>query len=281
MIDTLNCNGKILSLKYPLVMGIINVTPDSFYSSSRVSEPVHAIQRAGNMIREGAEIIDIGAVSSRPGAEFISVEAELERLMAVLRPVRKEFPNVLISIDTFRAEIAQQSLNEGANIINDISAGTLDPNIIEVVSNHKVPYIFMHMQGVPETMQKKPKYDDVVSDILKFMFNRIRYLRSKGIEQLIADPGFGFGKSLDDNYQLLDKLEVFKILEIPLLVGISRKSMLYKLLGITSEQSLNATTAAHVIALQKGAKILRVHDVREASEVIRIVKKIDELAQMP
>lgn len=281
MIDTLNCNGKILSLKYPLVMGIINVTPDSFYSSSRVSEPVHAIQRAGNMIREGAEIIDIGAVSSRPGAEFISVEAELERLMAVLRPVRKEFPNVLISIDTFRAEIAQQSLNEGANIINDISAGTLDPNIIEVVSNHKVPYIFMHMQGVPETMQKKPKYDDVVSDILKFMFNRIRYLRSKGIEQLIADPGFGFGKSLDDNYQLLDKLEVFKILEIPLLVGISRKSMLYKLLGITSEQSLNATTAAHVIALQKGAKILRVHDVREAAEVIRIVKKIDELAQMP
>ena len=262
-------------------MGIINVTPDSFYSSSRVSEPVHAIQRAGNMIREGAEIIDIGAVSSRPGAEFISVEAELERLMAVLRPVRKEFPNVLISIDTFRAEIAQQSLNEGANIINDISAGTLDPNIIEVVSNHKVPYIFMHMQGVPETMQKKPKYDDVVSDILKFMFNRIRYLRSKGIEQLIADPGFGFGKSLDDNYQLLDKLEVFKILEIPLLVGISRKSMLYKLLGITSEQSLNATTAAHVIALQKGAKILRVHDVREAAEVIRIVKKIDELAQMP
>lgn len=281
MIDTLNCNGKILSLKNPVVMGIINATPDSFYSASRIMEPYDALHKAEKMLIQGAAIIDIGAMSSRPGAELIPLEQELDRIMNILKPIRKEFPDSIISIDTFRSEIARQTLDEGSDIINDISAASLDPEIIEVLSNYKVPYIFMHMQGVPKTMQENPEYEDVVSHILKFMFNKLRFFRSKGIEQLIADPGFGFGKSLDDNYRLLDTLEVFKILEIPLMVGLSRKSMLYKLLDTTPEDSLNATSAAHVIALQKGAKILRVHDVGEAVEVIRIIRKLDGSAHMP
>jgi dihydropteroate synthase len=274
MIDTLNCNGKILSLKNPLVMGIINTTPDSFYASSRIMDPDAAIRQADKMLNQGAAIIDIGAMSSRPGSELIPVEMELKRVLTVLKPLRKEFPNSFISIDTFRAEVAKQTLDEGADIINDISAGSLDAGILDVVADQKVPYIFMHMQGVPKTMQDNPQYEDVVSHILKYMFDKIRYFRSKGIEQLIADPGFGFGKSLDDNYRLLDKLEVFNIIGIPVMVGISRKSMLYKLLDTTAEDSLNATTAAHVIALQKGAKILRAHDVREAVEVVKIVERI-------
>ena len=275
--ETINCNGKILDLSTPAIMGILNITPDSFYSSSRTYEIEQAFSKAEDMIGHGARIIDIGGMSSRPGSDFISPEEEIRRVIPVLKSIRDRYQDIIISVDTFRSEVAMQALDEGADIINDISAGTIEPLILELVAQYKVPYIFMHMQGIPKTMQENPVYNDVVQDVLKFMFNKIRYFRSLGIDNLIGDPGFGFGKSMNDNYSLLKDLEVFKILEIPLLTGISRKSMLYRFLGISPEESLNSTTAMHVIALQKGAKILRVHDVREALEVVKLVEKMNEL----
>ena len=255
-------------------MGILNMTPDSFYEKSRVIDVKDALMRTGSMLEQGAKIIDIGGMSSRPGADFISIEEEMERVIPVIKAVRRTFPDAFLSVDTFRLEIAEQATEEGIDIINDISAGTIDPRLPEFIASKKMPYIFMHMSGTPKTMQQNPFYNDVVQEILKFMINKIRYFRSLGIDQLIADPGFGFGKSIEDNYKILNYLNVFKIAEVPLLVGISRKSMLYRLLKITSEQSLNATTAMHVVALQKGANILRVHDVKEAVEVIRLLEKL-------
>ena len=266
----------ILELNFPkpAIMGILNITPDSFYSNSRFSTLDEAVIATERMLKEGADIIDIGGMSSRPGAKFVAYDEEKERVIPVLTELRKRFPDMTISIDTFRSKIAEISLDNGVDIINDISAGNLDEEILDVVAGYDVPYIFMHMKGIPENMQNDPKYENVVSDVLKFMFRKTRFLRSKGIEKLVADPGFGFGKTIDDNYRLLKDLDVFKILEMPVLVGISRKSMLYKLLNNTPEESLNATTAMHSIALLKGAKILRVHDVKEAVEVVALMEKL-------
>lgn len=266
--------GEKLNLNSPAVMGILNVTPDSFYDGNKYNQTNMALSRCAQMLSEGANIIDIGGMSSRPGSEFISVEEEQQRVLPILKQIRKEFPEIIISLDTFRSEVARVGLEEGVDIINDISAGELDDNILEVVLEYKVPYIFMHMQGIPKNMQDNPEYDNVVGEVLKYMFRKVRKLKSLGIDQLIGDPGFGFGKTIDDNYNLLNNLDVFKILEIPILVGISRKSMLYKYLNISVEDSLNATTAMHVIALQKGAKILRVHDVKEAVEVVKLHEKL-------
>lgn len=272
--QVINCNGKILELSTPAVMGILNITPDSFYPASRISGVEQAVLKAGNMIEEGARIIDIGGMSSRPGSDFISAEEELSRVLPVVTAIRNKYTDTIISVDTFRSEIAAHCIDKGADMINDISAGSLDPSILDIVAKNKIPYIFMHMHGIPRTMQENPVYENVTADILKFMFGKLRYFRSLGIEQIIADPGFGFGKNMDDNYRLLNNLEVFKILEIPILTGISRKSMLYRFLDITPEESLNATSAMHVIALQKGAKILRVHDVKKAVEVVRLIEKL-------
>lgn len=272
--QVINCNGKILDLSTPAVMGILNITPDSFYHASRISGVEQAVLKAGNMIEEGARIIDIGGMSSRPGSDFISAEEELSRVLPVVTAIRNKYTDTIISVDTFRSEIAAHCIDKGADMINDISAGSLDPSILDIVAKNKIPYIFMHMHGIPRTMQENPVYENVTADILKFMFGKLRYFRSLGIEQIIADPGFGFGKNMDDNYRLLNNLEVFKILEIPILTGISRKSMLYRFLDITPEESLNATSAMHVIALQKGAKILRVHDVKEAVELVRLLEKL-------
>ncbi len=263
-----------LNFSKPAIMGILNVTPDSFYGNSRYNTLDKAVKATEKMLYEGADIIDIGGMSSRPGAKFVSYEEEKHRVIPVLTELRKRYPDAIISIDTFRSKIAKISLDNGADIINDISAGNLDEEIFDVVAGYDVPYVFMHMKGIPENMQNDPKYDNVVGEILKFMFKKIRLLKSKGVKKLIVDPGFGFGKTLDDNYRLLKNLDVFKILEIPVLVGISRKSMLYKLLDCTPEESLNATTAMHSIALLKGAKILRVHDVKEAKEVMILMEKL-------
>jgi len=274
--NELNCRGKILDLSIPCVMGILNVTPDSFYDGNKYTIIADAISRVGDMIKDGAKIIDIGGMSSRPGSKFVSVEEERSRVLPVLKQIRKIFPDIVISIDTFISQIAEIVLDEGADIINDISAGELDKDILSVVAKVNVPYIFMHMQGVPENMQNNPQYNSVVSDVLKYLLGKVRKLKSLGIEQLIADPGFGFGKTVDDNYNLLENFDVFKLLEIPVLAGISRKSMLYKYLDINPEESLNATTAVNMVALQKGAKILRVHDVKEAIETIKLYTKLNE-----
>ncbi len=269
-------NYKIPGLNFstPLVMGILNVTPDSFYSGSRYDNIDKAIEATEKMLEEGVNIIDIGGMSSRPGSDFIPVEVESSRVIPVLKELRKRFSGITISIDTFRAQIAEKALQNGADIINDISAGTFDEKIIDVVAGYQVPYIFMHIQGIPKNMQINPQYENIVEDILKFMFKKVRYLKSRGIDKPILDPGFGFGKTLDDNYKLMKNLDIFKILEIPVLVGISRKSMLYKLLNITPEESLNATTAMNAIALIKGADIIRVHDVKEAKETVALIQKL-------
>jgi dihydropteroate synthase len=272
--EIFNCNGKLLDLRIPQVMGIINVTPDSFYAESRAITATDALEKAEKMLDHGVKIIDIGAVSTRPGSEFISLDEELSRILPIINMVRKKFPEIFISIDTFRSEVAKIAIEEGADIINDISAGTLDPEILNVVSHARLPYIFMHMKGEPKNMQLNPTYQDVVHEILTYLLDKKRYFRSIGIDQLIADPGFGFGKSIDDNFKLLNNLDVFNILEIPVLVGLSRKSMFHKFLNITSDQSLNATSFAHTIALLKGAKLLRVHDVREAVEIVSLVIKL-------
>lgn len=272
--EKFNCNGRLLDLSHPQVMGIINVTPDSFYSESRAVTNVEALEKAEKMIDQGVKIIDIGAVSTRPGSEFISKEEEISRILPVLRSVRKKFPDIFISIDTFRSEVVKIAIEEGVDIINDISAGNLDPEIHQIVSSSGLPYIFMHMKGVPKNMQDKPIYHDVVHEILSYLLEKKRYLRSVGINQLIADPGFGFGKSIDDNYKLLNNLDVFTILEVPVLVGLSRKSMFYKYLNTSADQSLNASSFAHTVALLKGVKLLRVHDVREAVEIVKLVEKL-------
>ncbi len=267
-------NGKVLDLSKPKVMGILNATPDSFYDGGRYSGLAQVESRVEEMIYQGVDIIDIGGMSSRPGAKIISVEEENDRVLPVLKIIRKKHSDIFVSIDTFRAEVAKNCIEEGADIINDISAAELDENITEVVAHYDVPYVFMHMKGIPENMQNNPQYDNVTSEVLKYMFNRVRFLRSKGVNKLIADPGFGFGKTLSDNYELLKNMGVFKILEIPILVGLSRKSMLYKLLDTNPENSLNATTAMNAIAINNGANIIRVHDVKEGVEVVKLMNML-------
>ena len=263
-------------LDTPIVMGILNVTPDSFYDGGQYAAVDTALEQAEQMLTEGASIIDVGGMSSRPGADIISVEEELQRVIPVIEAVKKQFPDAIISIDTVQSEVARASVQAGASIINDISAGRIDDKMYATVADLKnVPYILMHMQGKPQDMQTKPSYEDVALEILDFFIAEVGKLRELGVYDVVLDAGFGFGKSIAHNYELLRKMHTFQILDLPVLAGISRKSMIYKLLDITPAASLNATSALHMVALQQGAKILRVHDVKPAREVIRLWQQLE------
>jgi dihydropteroate synthase len=271
----INIRGRLLDLTTPRVMGIINVTPDSFYKGSRVTGEKAILETARRMVDEGADILDVGGYSSRPHAEEISPEEEKKRVLPTINLISREFPEVIISVDTFRSGIAAEAVGKyGAHIINDISGGEGDKNMFGVVQALNVPYIMMHMQGNPGTMQDNPVYDDVVADILKWFSSRIVKLQSTGVKDIIIDPGFGFGKTIIHNFEILQRLGDFAITELPILVGVSRKSMIWKTLGITADEALNGTSVLHAIALQHGADILRVHDVREAKEAILLIEKL-------
>lgn len=271
---TLNLGGQLLSLATPRVMGILNVTPDSFYDGSRCPEKAEITERIHTMVREGADIIDIGGYSSRPHAADISPDEEMRRLSVGLEIIRKHYPDAFVSVDTFRAEVARRCVEEyGVQIINDISGGELDHKMFETAADLHVPYILMHMRGTPDTMMSLTDYDNLIGDMLYYFSERIARLESLGVNDIIIDPGFGFSKTLDDNYLLMKHLDEFARIGLPLLVGVSRKSMIYKYFGTTPAESLNGTTALNVLALLGGANILRVHDVREAVEAVRIVCK--------
>ena len=272
---SLNIRGKILELHPPKVMGVLNITPDSFYDGGKYVETEAVISRVEQMLSEGAAFIDIGAYSSRPGADHIPEEEEYTRLKPVISMIRKRYPEAILSVDTFRSGIAKRMVEEfGVDMINDISAGKLDREMFRTVTRLGVPYIIMHMQGKPQDMQNNPRYENVTRDILTFFSGKVRELKLLGVNDLIIDPGFVFGKSLDHNYELLNRLETFRMLELPVMVGLSRKSMICRLLNTTPSEALNATTVLHTIALLKGADILRTHDVREAVEAITIIEKM-------
>ena len=273
----INVKGQLMDLSQPKVMGILNVTPDSFYAESRLQTEKEIILRLQEMENEGASIMDIGAYSSRPNAQHISIEEEMERLRNCLTLVNKECPNTIVSIDTFRADIAKMCVEEyGAAMINDISAGNMDKQMFATIAQLGVPYIIMHMQGTPQDMQSAPHYDNLLKEVFYYFSEKISKLRDLGVKDIILDPGFGFGKTLEHNYQLMNHLEEFSTFELPLLVGISRKSMIYKLLGTSPEEALNGTTALNTISLLKGANILRVHDVKAAVEAVNIVEKMKQ-----
>lgn len=277
----INLKGTLRDLSQePLVMGILNVTPDSFFSPSRKQTLEEIEQRTDEILSQGAQIIDVGAYSSRPGAEDISEKEEIERLRPALELIRRKYPRAIVSIDTFRSRVAQVCVEEwGADIINDISAGDLDPDMFSTIARLRVPYIIMHMQGTPGTMQEAPRYKgNIVQEVLLYLEQKIQKLQALGVNDIIVDPGFGFGKTLEHNYQLLDGLQEFALLQRPLLVGVSRKSMIYRLLDTTPAHALNGTTAIHAISLMKGASILRAHDVREAVETVRIYQKMKQCA---
>lgn len=277
MMHTLNLRGKLYSLCEPKIMGILNVTPDSFYAESRTSDEEHIAARVQQLMDDGADMIDIGGYSSRPGADDVSPEEEMNRLRRGLRVVRRLYPEEPISVDTFRADVARMCVEEeGADIINDISGGMMDRQMFRTVARLGVPYILMHMQGTPDTMQQAPHYDNLRREVMLYFAERIDRLCQMGAKDIIVDPGFGFGKTLEHNYELFHHLDDFNLFNLPLLVGISRKSMIYKLLGGTPQTSLNGTTVLNTIALMKGVHILRVHDVKEAVEAKRIVMKMKE-----
>jgi dihydropteroate synthase len=267
---TLNCNGKLLDISRPIVMGVLNMTPDSFFAGSRMSDEKALLQRAERMITEGSSILDIGGMSSRPGATIIDEAEEMRRVLPAIEVVKKTFPTAIISIDTIRASVAQAAVEAGASIVNDISAGNLDEKMFVTVAKLNVPYILMHMKATPKTMQEVAIYDNISLEILDFFIEKIGILRGLGVKDIVVDAGFGFGKTVEQNFELLRKLSVFKILDCPLLVGVSRKTMIWKTLDITPDAALNGTTAANMLALMNGAKILRVHDVKEAIETIKI-----------
>ncbi len=273
---TLNCKGKIINLSTPIVMGVINIGPDSFFDGGRYRNKLDYIDRADKLLGQGAAILDLGAASSRPGASLIDPNLEKRRLLPALEVILKKFPDAIISIDTYNASVAEEAIEAGAHIINDISAGSIDEKMFETVARLQVPYIMMHMKGTPENMQENPVYHDPVKEIVFYFAQKTHKLRQLGLHDIILDPGFGFGKSLEDNYRLLYGLDYFRIFELPLMVGFSRKSMINKVLGTKPEEALNGTTVVNTIALQKGAKILRVHDAREAMEAIKIVEKLRE-----
>lgn len=271
MTHTLNLRGRLLELREPQIMGILNVTPDSFYSDSRTPDEAHITDRVRKMMDEGADMIDIGGYSSRPGADDVTPEEEMDRLRRGLRIVRKLYPEVPVSVDTFRADVARMCIEEeGADIINDISGGMMDRQMFRTVARLGVPYILMHMQGTPDTMQVAPHYDNLRREVMLYFAERIDRLCQMGAKDIIVDPGFGFGKTLEHNYELMNHLEDFAVFNLPLLVGISRKSMIYKLTGGTPQTSLNGTTVLNTISLVKGAHILRVHDVKAAAEAKQI-----------
>jgi dihydropteroate synthase len=266
----INCKGRLIDLSTPKVMGILNCTPDSFFDGGKYRDETQLLQQAEKMLADGADFIDIGAYSSKPNAEFVSEDEEVSRIVPVVELVIKHFPEAILSIDTFRAKVAEASVNSGAAIINDIAAGLLDDAMLETVGRLKVPYIMMHMRGTPQTMVKLTQYDDIIQEMLFYFSERIAAARSHGIEDIIIDPGFGFAKTLKQNYEVLNKMELFGMIDLPLLSGVSRKSMIYKLLGTTPQEALNGTTVLNTLSLTKGAKILRAHDVKEAVEAVTI-----------
>lgn len=274
---TINCKGQLIDLATPKVMGILNVTPNSFFDGGKYkpgpSGEAEMLSQVEKMLCDGATFIDIGGYSSKPSAEFVNEKEELNRIVPVVQSILKHYPEALLSIDTFRSAVAAACIDNGAAIINDISAGMLDDKMIEVIAKYNVPYIMMHMRGTPQTMQSMTHYDDIVKEVLFYFSERVHKARSFGINDLIIDPGFGFAKTLDQNYEILQKLELFEMLELPLLVGISRKSMITKSLNISSNEALNGTTVLNTIALTKAAKILRVHDVKEAVEAVTLFNK--------
>jgi dihydropteroate synthase len=272
MKKTLNIGGKLLDLSTPQVMGILNVTPDSFYSGSRVLQVEDAYKKAERMISEGASILDLGGHSTRPGADAVSEEEELKRVLPVVEMIQKRFPDAIISIDTFRSTVARESIAAGAHIINDIAGGNMDANMFETVAALHVPYILMHSRGTPQTMKELNQYDDLVTDVLRELQTKIYQLQQLGVKDIVADMGFGFAKNADQNYVLLNELKAFQILNVPLLIGVSRKSMIWRKLNITADQSLNGTTVLNTIALLNGASILRVHDVKKAVEAVKLVQ---------
>lgn len=267
---TINCKGTLIDLSTAKVMGILNLTPDSFYDGGALKTDATLLSQAEKMLTEGATFLDIGGYSSRPGATDISVAEEINRVIPAIELVLKNFPETLISIDTFRSEVAQKAIESGAAIINDISAGTVDEAMLSKVAQLQVPYIMMHMRGTPQTMQSLTDYENVTLDVLHYFSERIAAARALGINDIIADPGFGFAKTIPQNFELLNNLELFKNLNVPLLIGISRKGMIYKTLNITPQEALNGTTSLNSIALLNGANILRVHDVKEAIEVVNL-----------
>lgn len=267
---TLNAGGKLMDLHLPKVMGIINITPDSFYAESRKTDPTSVLAQARKMLADGADLLDIGAYSSRPGATDITVQEETDRLLPFVELIAKEHPEVILSIDTFRSAVAKAAVNAGAHIINDISGGTLDDNMFQTVAGLQVPYILMHMKGTPQNMVKQAEYSDVFGEVFDFFAKRYHQLKALGVHDVIIDPGFGFAKTQEHSYALMSRLQEFQRLELPVLAGISRKRMVYQLTGGSAADALNGTTALNTIALTKGANILRVHDVKEAVEAVKI-----------
>ncbi|MCC9136508.1 dihydropteroate synthase [Pontibacter silvestris] len=271
--STLNCHGKILSLDTPQVMGILNVTPDSFFAGSRLATITDVLKKAENMLADGATILDIGGYSSRPGAANVSTEEELDRLVPAIKAIVKEFPEAIISVDTFRAQVAEATIDSGAAIINDISGGNLDEAMFATVARLQVPYVLMHMRGTPQTMASLADYDDVVLAVMDELQKQVAKLHQLGVKDIILDPGFGFAKTIHHNFELLNRLDELKMLQLPILAGLSRKSMTYKFLGIDQSEALAGTIALNTIALMKGADVLRVHDVKETKQTIELYKK--------
>jgi len=267
---TLNAGGKLIDLTVPKVMGIINLTPDSFYAGSRKQGINEALQQVGKMLAEGATFLDIGAYSSRPGATDISIQEESDRLLPVIEAIVATYPDAILSIDTYRAQIAEAAIKAGAHIINDISGGQLDPDMFATIARLQVPYILMHMKGTPQNMNQYANYDNVFDEVFDYFSTKYHQLKQLGVHDVIIDPGFGFAKKTEHSYALMNRLQDFNALQLPVLVGISRKNMIYKTLGITADEALNGTTALNAIGLTKGANILRVHDVKEAVEAVKI-----------
>jgi len=273
---TLNCNGKALSIKDPVIMGVLNITTDSFYKDSRAMDEKGIIEKANLMISEGADILDVGAMSSRPGADVLPVEVEMDRLVMTCSILRSKFPNVLLSIDTFRLSVMEALVPFGIHLINDISAGKDNEEIWSFAAQHHLPYVLMHMKGEPSNMASLNQYDDLIADILDFYIQRVPKIIQAGVKDIILDPGIGFAKNIEQNFYLLRHLHLFSLLEFPILIGLSRKSMIWKTLDITPEEALNGTTALHMQALNQGAVILRVHDVKAARQTICLWKKLQE-----
>src|SRR6187200_1308839 len=267
---TLNCKGRLLVIEKPLVMGIINATPDSFFGGSRFNGVDEIVTTAENMLNDGADIIDIGGQSTRPGSELISAEEEIERIVPAIKAIANKLPNAFISIDTFYSTVAMAAVDAGATIVNDISAGSMDNKMIKTVAELKVPYVLMHMKGTPQTMQQNTTYENVTSEVLDFFILKSNELKKAGIVDIIIDPGFGFAKKINQNFKLLKNLSVFKMLDKPIMLGISRKSTIYKTLEINADDALNGTTVLNTIGLMNGASILRVHDVKEAKEAVKL-----------
>jgi dihydropteroate synthase len=275
MKTNINIRGSLFDLRSPRVMGVLNITPDSFYSGSRVNGDAEILERASEMIDSGADILDVGAYSSRPGAEDITEEEELDRLIPTLKILRREFPSAILSLDTFRSSIAETGIKHfGVDIINDISGGMLDNRMFDIIEKYNVPYIMMHMKGNPQTMHINPVYNDLLAEIIRWFSARKQELVLRGVRDIIIDPGFGFAKTIDHNFILLNSLERFSVLELPLMVGLSRKSMIWKTLGISPDKSLNGTSILNTVALMKGASILRVHDVNEAVQAVKLVSRL-------